>query len=121
MAKFQFSTESNGDVTVVYLQSPRLDESHAGELAYELNKTAEKEFQPKILINMKDVTYISSAIIGKLAAFQKKMNQDKGTLKFCSVSSAVMKVFQVTRMDKIFTIYGDAVGAMNAFRAGKGK
>lgn len=56
-----------------------------------------------VVLDFKDVNYVSSAGLRALLSLQKKMNACKGELKLINVIEAVHDVFEVTGFDEILT------------------
>ena len=79
----------------------RLDTTTAPELekAFEENMDVSKD----LILDMKELQYISSAGLRVLLAAQKKMNQS-GKMKLTGVSDEVMEVFEITGFSDILTI-----------------
>lgn len=79
----------------------RLDTTTAPELekAFEENMEVSKD----LILDMKELEYISSAGLRVLLAAQKKMNQ-AGKMKLTGVSDEVMEVFEITGFADILTI-----------------
>ena len=79
----------------------RLDTTTAPELekAFEENMDVSKD----LILDMKELEYISSAGLRVLLAAQKKMNQ-AGKMKLTGVSDEVMEGFEITGFSDILTI-----------------
>ena len=56
-----------------------------------------------LVLDFKDVNYVSSAGLRALLSLQKKMNASKGEMKLVNVCEAVHDVFEVTGFDEILT------------------
>lgn len=110
--------EQNGDVTVVYFQDTGiLDEQNITRIATELFGIVESHVKPKIILNFEKVEYLSSAVLGKLVALQKKVAEFKGTLHLCCIRESILKVFKVTKLDKLFKIFDGQQRAFKAFKS----
>lgn len=102
-----------GDVCVVnFLTSQVLDEMNVQQLGQELNDLVDKEGKTKIVINFAKIKFLSSAVLGKLIALNKKMTAQKGRLAFCTINPDIMQVFKITRLDKLIDIYDDEDNAV---------
>jgi anti-anti-sigma regulatory factor len=73
-----------------------------------------------MLLDMGGVAFMSSAMIGKIVLLNKTCKAKKTAMKICNISASVMEVFELTRLNKLFSIYGSAEEALAAFdgRAG---
>jgi anti-sigma B factor antagonist len=46
----------------------------------------------------------------------KKCQANKTKVKLCGISPTIREVFEITRLDKVFTIYDDETAALEAFK-----
>ena len=107
------------DVTVVHFTEAKvLDQRNINLIGDELTKMAESGGVLKMLINMENVEYLSSAVLGKLISVHKTLRQKKGSLKLCGIGAAIFEVFEITRLDKVFDIQKSENDALEAFRLG---
>jgi len=118
--KSKLLTQSYGDITLAFITEARiLDEATVTEFATELLNLVNQTYRIKLLINFQTVDYLSSAVLGKLVAVHKLCVEAKGILKFCCIKPAIMEVFKITKLDKLFEIHADMATAVNAFKRGK--
>ncbi len=116
--KARILVEQNGNVTVVYFQDQGiLDEGNIQRISQELFEMVDNSVKIKLLLNFEKVEYLSSAVLGKLVALQKKVAEAKGTLHLCCIRDSILKVFQVTKLDKLFKIYDGQAKAVKAFQS----
>ena len=85
--------------TVTIALNGRLDTSSAPELEAYLNENVEEN--KKVIIDCKELSYVSSAGLRVFLSLQKKM---KDLLKFINVQELVMEVFEMTGFCDILTI-----------------
>lgn len=57
-----------------------------------------------LIIDMTDLTYLTSAGLRTLLVAQKVMNEKKGELTIRHANSAIMEVFEITGFSNILTI-----------------
>jgi len=113
-------TQSNGDVTVAYFtESQILDETKIAQLTQELTKVAERIPGGKLLLNFNDVHFMSSSVLGKLIALNKRCKADETALKLCNISPQIMEVFKITNLHRVFEIHEDEAKAISAFNKKK--
>lgn len=106
-------------VTIVHFTEAKvIDQRNINLIGAELTKMAESGVS-KMLINMENVRYLSSAMLGKLISLHKALRTNKGTLKLCSIAPPIYEVFEITRLDKVFDIHSSEDEALEAFRLGK--
>ena len=102
-----------GEVGVVnFLTSQVLDELNVQQLGNELTDLVEKQYMVKMVINFSKIKFLSSAVLGKLIALNKKIAAQKGRLAFCNINADIMQVFKITRLDKLIAIYDDEEDAI---------
>ena len=89
-----------GEKLTVALEG-RLDTVTAPELENELKESLDSVTE--LVLDLKDLEYISSAGLRVLLTAQKSMNQ-KGTMKLINVNETVMEIFEVTGFVDILTI-----------------
>jgi anti-anti-sigma factor len=70
------------------------------KLNYLMSK-GEKNF----VLNFCRCTFIDSTGLGVLVSTYKKCNQLNGSLKLHSMNEQVMRIFSLTRLDKVFDIH----------------
>ena len=108
--------EPRGDVTIVTFTDKKiLDESNIQEIGEQLNELVEKHYMVKMLLNFENVEYLSSAALGKLITLNKKIKEENGKLKLCSVRPQIYEVFKITKLNKLFEIYDDEDRALARF------
>ncbi|MCE9532645.1 MAG: STAS domain-containing protein [Planctomycetes bacterium] len=69
----------------------------------------------KIILNFSNVDFLSSAALGKLITFNRKVQNVRGKLILCGISPDIREVFQITGLDKLITIHADQAAALLAF------
>jgi anti-sigma B factor antagonist len=105
-----------GDVSVVRFRDRKiLDEAVIQELGAELFALVEVDNRKAILLDFDGVEFLSSAALGKLITFDRKVKTSQGRLKMCGISPGILEVFQVTKLNKVFDIRPDAAEALAAF------
>ncbi len=89
-----------GEMLSIALEG-RLDTVTAPEFEAELKDSLDAVTE--LVMDMKDLEYISSAGLRVLLSAQKSMNQ-KGSMKLINVNDTVMEIFDVTGFVDILTI-----------------
>lgn len=116
MATQRIDVSKTGDVSIVTFRDRKiLDEAVIQELGAELFALVEVDNRKTILLDFAGVEFLSSAALGKLITFDRKVKTSKGRLKMCGVAPGILEVFQVTKLNKVFDIRLDAAEAMAAF------
>ncbi|MCK4999336.1 MAG: STAS domain-containing protein [Anaerohalosphaera sp.] len=60
-----------------------------------------------MILNFKDVKFLSSAVLGLLIRVSKKVFESDGQLRLCSIDPKIAEIFRITRLDKVFDICAD--------------
>jgi anti-sigma B factor antagonist len=110
------------DITIVDLKrcalvrlGGRIDGSVAPELGTQL-RTLMDSGRYKIVVNMADVTYTSSAALRELISAWKTCRRwNRGDLRLAEVSPNIDKVLDLTGLKTQFMIYGTEAEAVGSF------
>ena len=95
----EITKERRGDFVEVKAAG-RLDEHWSSHLANGLDETI-REGAHRIRLNMSAVTYLSSAGIGVLVAFHKKLSEIEGVFSVTEPSPMVRKVLDLTHLSPL--------------------
>lgn len=114
--KRRLEVEEIGDVTVVnFVDRKILDEQNIQIIGEQLFELVDSEGRKKILLDFKNVDYLSSAALGKLITLNKKANTSGGKLVLCNIRPEIKEVFEITKLDKFFKIKDDEQVGLQAF------
>ncbi len=97
--------KSNG-WTVFHLDGD-LDAGSAGDIQSQFMGALE-DGGSSFLLDLERVNYLDSSGLAALVKFYKEIRTRGGALALCAVQRDALKIFQLTRLDKIFTIFPDA-------------
>src|SRR5581483_10856428 len=102
----RIEVEEIGDVIVVnFVDKKILDEQNIQIIGEQLFALVERDNHRKILLNMGNVEYVSSAANGKFITLQKLVDQAGGRLVFSNVDPAIYEVFEMIKLDRFFRIF----------------
>ena len=59
----------------------------------------------RLVINLKEITFIDSSGVGILAEIYRRMKRSGGKLALTSLNKMVRSVFEITRLDHLLSIY----------------
>ena len=68
-----------------------------------------------VMLDFANVDYLSSAVLTELLRVNEAVQQQRGNLRLCGLKGDVRKVFEITNLDKVFTIYGAYQQALKRF------
>ncbi|MCY3020877.1 MAG: STAS domain-containing protein [Planctomycetota bacterium] len=115
--KPKMQTIVQGDVAIVtILESRILDETNVNEIGQALMDLVTKQYMIKMVIDLGEVRYLSSAVLRQLIALYKKIKAEKGDLKLCRVNPEVREVFKITQLDKMIEIKDDLESTVRSFK-----
>ncbi len=105
--------EDRGDVTILRLQG-ELDFENTVWLRGEFHDLL-KQSRKKIILDLAEVTIISSYTVGVFVAFARELRERDGDLKFLHLKGRVQETFRATRIDHILQTFDDEEKAVAAF------
>jgi anti-anti-sigma factor len=107
-------TESDKSGVTVMVVEGRVDTQGAVDLDLAL-QTAVAEGKHKMVLDMSDLRYISSAGLRILADVLTRNQEAGGDLKLASLNKKVQRVFEIIGFDKFFAIYETVDAAVAAY------
>jgi anti-sigma B factor antagonist len=112
----RLEVEDIGDVTVInFVDKKILDEQNIQIIGEQLFGLVDQDGRRKLLLNFKNVEYLSSAALGKLITLNKKLQGAGGRLILCDIDPQIYEVFEITKLDKFFNIQKEEQAALQAF------
>ena len=111
--KLYTTHDFDGITVVTFQQSHILDAMTIERMATSLKELIEGAEGTKFVFDFARVTYLSSSALGML---QRRIVQQKATVKLAGVHDDIMEVFHITKLDTVFDIYKDGRAALEAYR-----
>lgn len=71
----------------------------------------------KLVVDFRTVSFLSSSMIGVLVQLDKKARSIDGQVVLCGLRESLMKIFKITRLDKMLTFAKDEKEAASKFSA----
>ena len=71
--------------------------------------------QPRIVVNLSEVTFIDSSALATLVQGMKHCREQNGNLHLCNLQQPVRIIFELTRLDRAFDIFQTETEAVAAF------
>lgn len=113
MSDFKVALREESRVSIVELKG-YLDAHTAPELETTLQQLlANRKFN--IIVNCRDLNYISSAGLGVFMAFIEDVRQQKGDIKLSNMSPKVYNVFDLLGFPILYEIFKDEKEAIKKF------
>jgi anti-anti-sigma factor len=103
----------DGDILALVLRGD-LDSASAPEFDRQIQAHLDAGHS-KIIIDCRNMGYISSLGIASLVALQTKLRRRGGEVKLAAIFGRAMEVMRLVRLDKMLDIYGDLEFARKSF------
>lgn len=113
MSEFKVRERESGAVSILELKG-YLDAHTAPELENVFQRLLQKG-KCKIVVNCKELSYISSAGLGVFMAFIEDVRKYKGDIKLTNMSPKVYNVFDLLGFPILYEIYKDEAEAIKKF------
>lgn len=117
MTEFNTSTREIGDVNVVYLNG--FLDAHTAPVLEDTFSSLVEQNKFKLVVNLKDLTYISSAGLGVFMAFIEKMRENNGDIKLTSMNEKVFNIFDLLGFPLLYEIFNNEEDAVGKFSGDK--
>lgn len=93
-----------------------LDPASITSLGEALIAECDRTAKISLVIDVTEVGYLSSAMIGKLVAVHKAAKLSKGRVAIAGLKPALLQMFKVTQLDKLFEFAPAAEQLIMAYR-----
>ena len=103
----------DGDILAIILCCD-LDSASAPEFDQQIQAHLDAGYS-KIIIDCRNLGFISSLGMGSLIVLQTKLRRRGGEVKLAAMFGRAMDVMRLVRLDKMFDIYGDIEFARKSF------
>jgi anti-sigma B factor antagonist len=114
MAEFSTTVKDLGEINTVYLKG-FLDAHTAPELENVFSNLIDKK-QYSIVVNFKDLAYISSAGLGVFMAFIERIRDNNGDIKLAGMTDKVYNIFDLLGFPLLYEIYKTEDEAITKFK-----
>ncbi len=93
------------DVSIVTIVDEEiLEEVAIKDIEREIAAVMADGDRPNLLMDFSNVKFMASAFLGLLVKIHKRVVENGGTLKITNLDPNLYRVFQITRLDKVFDI-----------------
>jgi len=108
------SVKKDGVVVITFLATHvGIDTEH--QLRQELQEYIKGEDKPQVLIDLGDVSYVSSGPLGVLTAVERDVAERKGRLVFCALNAYVLETFRAAGLLRLFEVHENCEEAIASF------
>ncbi|MDD4957208.1 MAG: STAS domain-containing protein [Candidatus Omnitrophica bacterium] len=109
----QVRLEQKGDVSVFKIAG-NIDIETSPEMKKEIDKAMAGK-QKKVVMNLREVSYIDSSGLATLVEVLKNLRSYGGKMKISDLSDKISGLFEITKLNKLFDIVQDEASAINSF------
>lgn len=96
-------TEDYADARILKVNEERIDAAIAIQFKEAVRQNMGSE-APRVVLDLSSVNFLDSSGLGSIVAAMKLLGPDR-TLELAGLQNSVARVFSLTRMDTVFTIY----------------
>jgi anti-sigma B factor antagonist len=101
---FDIKTEQLGDNSYVIALAGEVDLYTAPEFKQQLLDVIGKGAK-EVVVDFSDTTFIDSTTLGVLVGGVKRLRTNEGQLSLVCSDRNITKIFEITGLDRVFTIY----------------
>lgn len=95
------------EVVVVTIPWAILGGQNMGSVREELFRLVEERDRLELVLDFRNVEYVSSEALGPLITLHKKLEVVGGRLVLCHLDPQIYEVFEITKLDRYFVIVDD--------------
>jgi anti-sigma B factor antagonist len=104
-AEFEARTLSQGDGRYIVALAGEIDMYTAPDVKRELAKAIDAGAH-ELTVDLSATTFIDSTMLGVLLGAQRRLRERDGRLRIISSDRNILQVFEITGLDRVFTITG---------------
>jgi anti-sigma B factor antagonist len=106
----------DGVAVITFLETAAMVEGEKVELlSKELFSLIDNKKYKKVVLNLYNAGYMSSAMLAQLVRLHRRMQDLKGKVRLCCLRPPVMDAFKVSQFDRLFEIFPDEPSALKKF------
>lgn len=105
-----------GSFVIEFFDSSILDQSEIDSIGCELFAIADKSACSQVVVDLNNVEFLSSAMIGVFIRFKRRLRMNDSELKLCNARPELMEVLRLTKLDSVFDVYETRRDALSAFQ-----
>jgi len=108
-------TETQDGVLKVYLRDIRLsDDALVESIGAEMNTLLNQSDHKKMILNLRDVSFMNSSMIGKLVQLNIRCRNESIELRLCEMNDNLVEIFNLMQLPKIMSIHATEQDALQA-------
>lgn len=110
----EYELTRHEDIQLVRILAEKIVNANADDFKTEMIDLVHKGGN-RILMDLSSVWFIDSRGLGMLISLLKSLGPG-GLLSLCAVNDNVCKVFEVTKLDSVFSVYPDVESGLRAMQ-----
>ena len=88
----------SGAVVVTFLHQQLTDEDNIEQLGEALYALLEKDAQSRIILDLSQLDFVTSAVLGKFITLHRRLHRQGGALVLCSLQPNVRETLRASRL-----------------------
>lgn len=113
---WQATIDRGPDWLFIRLNCSDASQAATESLASEIWTTMQQHFIYRVVLEMDQVQYLTSALIGQLVQLHKRVHNQGGVLRLCGLNDAGQDSLRISRLDSRFPAYRSREEAVMGFR-----
>lgn len=106
--------ESDGQIDVVLIPEKNLAANNAA--AFKEAMAPVLQTNKRVVLNLSQLQFIDSSGLGAILSCLKKLHALNGALNLCCASKPILSLFELVRLNRVFSIYETQEAAVSAFK-----
>ena len=98
-------------VIISFTDEKILEDKDITALQESIMSVIEQSQKINLILDFRNVKYLSSAVLGLLIRISKRIYETEGHLRLCNINPKIYEIFRITRLTKTFDIYKDIESA----------
>jgi anti-sigma B factor antagonist len=115
LSKGLLVSKFSGVTVVSFRDRSILDGAVVDRLAEKLFRLVDEHARRMILLDFREVRFLSSTMMGVLLALHRKASDIRGKVVISGLNPTVMQAFKIMRLDAVLTIADSARSGMSSF------
>ena len=112
----QLNITEQDDIVTIAIEEERMDAHNSGDLKEQMLQLFD-EGKCNLVIDLGKVRFIDSSGLGALVSGFKNASAREGSLKLCCLQPQVRSMFELTRLHRVFEIFGSSDETLKSFQA----
>lgn len=111
----RISVEYEENATIVtFTEEKILEDAEIRSLQESVLSVVDQEGATNLILDFKNVRFLSSAVLGVLIRVSKKVHEQGGHLRLCHIAPKIHEIFRITRLTEAFEIHKDRASALKS-------